>query len=1153
MTALLALVAAIAFSSLRDLPGFPIFGGITLLFGQRFACHSSTCFTMLQTGMRGLIWAIAQSGVVAVALAIGLADGVIGQIVPDDTLGAERSQVTAAGDRIEGGAQRGQNLFHSFREFNVGTGQQVYFANPATVRNIFSRVTGTNVSNIDGILGVDGGANLFLMNPNGIVFGQNARLDVGGSFVGTTANAIGFRNQGFFSATNPETPLPLLAIEPSAFLFNQLPTGNIVVNSNAPIGLRVPDGQNLLLLGGNVTIDGGQLNAFGGHVEIGAVAGVGAIGLNADDSFSFPVNVPRADVLFTNGSKAYVFSDKGGNICITAGNIDIWGRSTLLAGIYSDFGALGNQAGDITLNATDNIQIGQGSRLVNNVRQNAVGNGGNLNITTGYLSATGGSLLSASTFGQGNAGRVIINARNRASFDNSNTFSNVEENASGQGGGITVNADTLSLINGSQLSSSAIGTGNAGSVVINAHDRVSFGGRSADGHVSGVFSRLDSRTSGKGGNIEITTGTLSLTNGAQLSSSTFGQGDSGDILIRANHSVSLADYSAILSGLEDDAVGNGGSINIETGSLAITDSQIFSSVRNFAKGLLIGRHNAGNINIDVQNNMTLNGSSVDIPARIASSVLPEGTGKAGNININAGTLTLNNIAIVNSNLDPNAIGIAGNIEIQAGSLFLNGGSRIEASTRGQGNAGNIFIHARDAISLNGAGNFSGQLNSTAINSNVLRGANGTGGNITIQAASLFVTDGAQLITNTLGRGKSGNIIINTHGRVVFDATNANRELPTGASTAVERTGNGQGGNIQITAGSLDVINGAQLQALTSGQGNAGNITLNIADEINLSGSSTTNSGHQVSRVNNINLATVSGLFANTDRNSTGQAGDINIRTRQLNIRDNAEVAVNSRGTGQAGNLTVSANDIQLDRGILTAETRSTRGNGANIRLQDIDRLLYLQNGSQISATAFDDANGGNVTINADNGFIVARTGANQDNDIIARANGGNGGQVAITAQGILGLEERPSTPINTTNDIDVSSDQGLQGTVTLNIPNVDPSRGLTELPTTPIDATRQVASACPTNTQQADRLGNFIVSGRGGLPPSPTDLLSPDNLLSEWVTPGESGNANVKTASPPETQAIVEAQGWVRDAQGKVRLVAASAPAAIVPASCPQR
>ncbi|HEY9607212.1 MAG TPA: DVUA0089 family protein [Allocoleopsis sp.] len=142
----------------------------------------------------------------------------LAQITPDGSLGAETSVVTPnvsigglPADRIDGGATRGANLFHSFLEFNVGNGQRVYFANPTGIENILSRVTGNNLSNIFGTLGVNGGANLFLLNPNGIIFGPNAKLDIGGSFVASTADSVVFDNGFAFSATNPQAP-PLLTI-----------------------------------------------------------------------------------------------------------------------------------------------------------------------------------------------------------------------------------------------------------------------------------------------------------------------------------------------------------------------------------------------------------------------------------------------------------------------------------------------------------------------------------------------------------------------------------------------------------------------------------------------------------------------------------------------------------------------------------------------------------------------------------------------------------------------------------------------------------------------------------------------------------------------------------------------------------------------------
>ena len=150
------------------------------------------------------------------------------QITPDKSLGAESSVVNPnavikglPSTQIDGGATRGANLFHSFQEFSVEAGRGAYFSNPVGIQNILSRVTGSNPSNIQGTLGVLGNANLFFINPNGIIFGPNASLDLSGSFFASTANSLVFANGFEFSATNPQAP-PLLTI-------------------NIPIGLRFRD------------------------------------------------------------------------------------------------------------------------------------------------------------------------------------------------------------------------------------------------------------------------------------------------------------------------------------------------------------------------------------------------------------------------------------------------------------------------------------------------------------------------------------------------------------------------------------------------------------------------------------------------------------------------------------------------------------------------------------------------------------------------------------------------------------------------------------------------------------------------------------------------------------------------------------------------
>ncbi|MBW4633425.1 MAG: filamentous hemagglutinin N-terminal domain-containing protein [Iphinoe sp. HA4291-MV1] len=223
---------------------------------------------MIQDLRRGF-WKLLSVLVVCNAImTTGFGNSASAQIVPDDTLGNEKSQVTnnpnirgLPAQLIEGGATRGVNLFQSFSQFNVGNGERVYFANPAGIENILSRVTGNDPSRIFGLLGVNGNENLFFINPNGIIFGQNARLDVAGSFVGTTANSLLFPNGLQFSATNPQSASLLTINIPIGLQFGSQP-GRITSQAvsrdsqgNFVDGLGVTSGNTLVQHGGNrVTI-----------------------------------------------------------------------------------------------------------------------------------------------------------------------------------------------------------------------------------------------------------------------------------------------------------------------------------------------------------------------------------------------------------------------------------------------------------------------------------------------------------------------------------------------------------------------------------------------------------------------------------------------------------------------------------------------------------------------------------------------------------------------------------------------------------------------------------------------------------------------------------------------------------------------------------
>ena len=635
---------------------------------------------------------------------------------PERNLGTQVEALTPLVDQIQDGTQQGNNLFHSFSEFNVREGRSVYFENPAEVTNILSRVTGNDLSDILGTLGVGapgalGTANLFLINPNGIIFGPNARLDVGGSFVATTANAIGFGNQGFFSASAPNTPT-LLAVNPSAFLFNQIAAASIQNNSVAPagleptrrvetFGLRVPDGRSLLLVGGDISMNGGRLNAFGGRVELGGVAGTGTVGLSVSDNemrLLFPDGLARADISVVNTSRIDVAEKNGGSIVINARSLDISGRSRLVAGIASGLGTASSQAGDITLNATEEIKVRQSSGIGNNVFSNATGNSGDLIITTGSLFVTDGSQLQASTSGQGNAGNVIIDAHERIGLDGDTAvFSSVGQTGTGNGGDIHIATGTLSVTNGAQLIASTSGQGNAGSVIIDTRERIGLDGRSSDGTFgSDVFSRVEKTGRGQGGEIRITTGELSVTNGAQLVADTRGQGDAGSIIIDARERVSFdGNNTSAFSSVSQTGTGKGGDIRITTDKLELTngggliasssgqgdagDVEVSAGSIRFDLGGISSETasgDGGNITLSVQDILLLRRGS--LISTTAGTALAAGDG--GNITINTPFIVA--VPSENSDITANAFsGSGGTVEVTAQGIFgLEPRSRQELQT-----------------------------------------------------------------------------------------------------------------------------------------------------------------------------------------------------------------------------------------------------------------------------------------------------------------------------------------------------------------------------------------------------------------------------------------------------------------------------------------
>jgi filamentous hemagglutinin family protein len=796
------------------------------------------------------------------------------QITPDRSLGNERSEVNSSGNRdnIDGGATRGANLFHSFQDFNVDEGRSVYFSNPNGIANILTRVTGGNPSNILGTLGVDGSANLFLINPNGIIFGANARLDVGGSFLATTAESVLFENTEF-SAANPQAP-PLLTVNiPIGLRFRDNP-GSISASSRE---LSVQAGNSLALLGGDINIDGGTLLAPGGRVDLGGLGEAGTVVIEGDRGFSFPDDVTKSDVSLVNNAFVNVTGNGGGNIEIDARNVEVLEESNIFAGIEQESGATGTQAGDINIDAAENIEI-TNSALVNTVNVGAIGDGGDINITAQNLSLTS-AVVQTTIFGsapgiapaEGNAGNIFIN---------------VSDSLIGTGGA-------------NLLSSTFSRFGNAGNITIAGRNGllpdVSFDGAAISNNLlfrGGIYANVEQNFPNdpirQGGNINIAARSLSLTNGAQLSAIALGNGNAGNIDVDVEGALTLDGISEVLennesydskivTSLETGATGSSGSIAIDAGSLTVANgASIDASTFGFG--------DAGNIDIDVRDSITLDSL---------------------NVRTDAGVDVLINSGIVND-VGVGAIGNGGGITLKAGELSITNGAFVSSNTfsnNGQlpNNAGDINISVRNDIVFDGANTYYNVgakidplytfLVRTGVLSNVAAGANGNGGDITIEAKTLSSDNGAAIES-----------YINGESEIT--------DPDTSSSTSIEG-GIGNAGNITIkVSDALTLRNGSYIGSYSSSFGSGGNVTITgrngLLPKVSFDG------------VGSIEgQLTASGVFTIVEENlgflsldSARQAGDIFINAKSLFITNGASLSSSVLfASAIAGNININVEGL----------------------------------------------------------------------------------------------------------------------------------------------------------------------------------------------------------------------------------------------------
>lgn len=693
------------------------------------------------------------------------------QITPDASLPIN-SRVTQQGNThvIEGGTPAGTNLFHSFEAFSVLTGGTAFFNNPTSIQNIFSRVTGHSISNIDGLIQANGMVNLFLINPNGLIFGPNAKLDIGGSFFGSTANSIWFADGLEFSATTPQTT-PLLSINVPLGLQYGTNPGRIVVEGsghnlsqdnterrdiirdNRPDGLRVNDNQTLALVGGEVILQGGNLTAEQGRIEIGSVGSNSYITLTHPSwVLGYGMVQNFQDITLQQAASIDVSGAASGNVHVQGRRLTLSDGSIIL-GLKTG----SDSAGTITVKTSELVEaIGTTptdsifpSGLLTVVSSKGTGLGGNINIETGRLILREGAQIGAGTRGDGQGGTLTVKAADSVEISGtqriprfpSGIFTNVQPGVTGDGGDLTIETGRLIVRDGGVVAAGTFSRGNSGNVIIRAFESVEVAGFAANStSVSGIAARVFfPETTGNGGNLTIETKRLLVRDGAVVTVNTLGGGNSGNLTITASESVEVRgkrpnseeSFSGLYaSSLGEKATGAPGNITIETGRLILEDG----------------------------GTVTVNSDSLE---------------PAGTLKITADSINLERLGSITA--DTQAGG--GSIELRSPSLLLKN-SRITTNATGGDSGGDINLQGELLVLEN---------NST-ITTNAL-GSNVTGGNINLNLNNGFLVGLENSdITANAEQSRGGNIAINA--QTIFGATTRTREqlqelLNTEEATAID--------------------------------------------------------------------------------------------------------------------------------------------------------------------------------------------------------------------------------------------------------------------------------------------------------------------------------------------------------------------------------
>jgi filamentous hemagglutinin family protein len=985
------------------------------------------------------------------------------------------------------GTIRGANLFHSFQNFSVDSGESATFTTTSAFSNVISRVTGGGVSTINGLLKLAPAAgskpNFFFINPAGVVFGAGATIDVPAGFHVSTADYLKFPDGQFYADTSRTSTFS--AADPTAFGFLGATRASIVAQDGALITAKA--GQPISLIAGDIQIDNATVRTQGG--DITAVAN-GNVEQEINRSGDLPYTL--GDFNIVNGARISASSNgtlNGGTIAVSAGNMVIDGQfSDKSTGIFSNanFSSSGN-AGNIDIKVYQQLSILNGAQIssstdsigsagvvkidagsVNIDGQGATtgifsiadsdssGGAGTINLSAvGDLNITNGGQVSSSTYAAGDAGAVTVKANNiyiDGTQGLSGIFSNAESGSTGGAGTVDVTAtNTLAMLGNAEIVSSTFGAGSARTVNVTAGNIV-IDGNGDNSALNGIGSQAEDGSSGNAGTVTVTAkGQLSILNGASISSTTFADGEAGTVNINAAKLV--IDGQGLATGIytNSNGPGNGpaGEVDVNvSGALEMRNGgQIASNTYTVGNAGIINVK-AGSILLDDQ----LSGSSTGI-FTIAKS---GSEGDAGSLNIStSGNLSILNGAKISSTTESSGFG--GIVNVDADSITIDGGGRntgIFSDTKSTGPALFVGVVANGNISILNGGRISSSTTS-----------DGDAGKVSVQADSITIDGGTGgvttgILSETKGKGNASPFIDDEESLSVAVKTAGKLSIVNGGEISSNAYSEGSAGIINIDAGSIKIDKGVSTRdtgifsASVGGKGDpdkagsAGTINISVANDLTITNggqisTSTSTVGDAGAIYINSDAANITidgkgnttGIFSNINPGSTGSPGSIGIST-QGNVSILAGGAISSSTFGGSPDVRSDAGDVAITAGSLTIDgkgataptgifTDAVTGSYGNSGTitLDVAGKLSILNGGQVASNSFSPAGYANQ-ITINAGEIELDGGAS----IISAAMSGSSGEtgiVEISADKSISLSNGSRISIQNSATVDQPDDVRL--------------------------------------------------------------------------------------------------------------------------------